>query len=154
MRAVPIPHNHLRFSMCGLSLWHPTLCPDEDDSAAGIAPLILRRGTEEVRVDFDRENLRWYERDRGGLDRWRRVVYAVDEVGGSRDRSLLEPLQCPAAVPAARCRLRSHPRLDKAWGAKEKARTLRNGGGCGGSEQPSYFRAMMDELSRIHPRKV
>src|SRR6266511_1291206 len=81
MRAVSTPHNHLRFSMRGLSFWHPTLCPDEDDSAAGIAPLIQRRGTEEVRVDFDRENLRRYERDRGGLDRWKRVVYAVDEVG-------------------------------------------------------------------------
>src|ERR1041384_428878 len=57
------------------------LGPDQDDAAAAVPALVLKRGAEQVGVDLDGENLLRNERERQRLVGWQGKVVSVDVIG-------------------------------------------------------------------------
>src|SRR6266545_2230362 len=96
MTADSTPHNHACLLLGRLVSRDPPLGPNQDDAARGRAPLVLRRRTDQVRVDLYGENLRREDRHRRGLKRREREIDAIDEVrrgaviggGGVQDQAL------------------------------------------------------------------
>src|ERR1043166_1815151 len=75
-----------------------TLGPDQDDAAAAVPALVLKRGAEQVGVDLDGENLLRNERERHRLVGWQGKVVSVDVIG-RRTRSEARRIEDLALAP-------------------------------------------------------